>query len=49
MRILFRRILTFDLVAARFFTNINISVAASGIGEREFLPDGKMNRKIPDR
>ena len=36
MRIFFRRILIFVLVAALFFTNINISVAASGIGKESF-------------
>ena len=36
MRIFFRRILIFVLVAALFFTNINISVAASGIGKEGF-------------
>ena len=47
MRIFFRRILIFVLVAALFFTNINISVAASGIGKESFpipalfLPDEK--------
>ena len=36
MRIFFRRILIFVLVVALFFTNINISVAASGIGKESF-------------
>ena len=36
MRIFFRRILIFVLVAALFFTNINISGVASGIGKESF-------------
>lgn len=36
MRIFFRRILIFVLVAALFFTNINISGVASGIGKENF-------------